>query len=207
MRRALGALVVALALATTASAQNIQPSPVLTLDQDRMYSASAFGARVQEDLRKQSSTLAQENRKIESALEEEERRLTQERPGMPPEEFQKLATDFDERVTGIRGAQASKSDNIRRQAEAERVRFFEAAFPILLELVEETGAVAILNNTAVIFSVRQIDITDAAIARIDAVIGASPLPIDPGPLPLQRPNHENAEPAPSSAPESSAPEN
>ncbi|WP_281856047.1 OmpH family outer membrane protein [Litoreibacter halocynthiae] len=193
LRRALCACVVALCAATPIAAQGIQPSPVLTLDQDRVYAASAFGQRVQEDLQKQSTDLSQENRKIEAALEEEERRLTVEREGMSAEEFQKLATDFDERVTGIRRAQAAKTESIRRQAEAERVRFFEAAFPVLLELVEETGAVAILNNTAVIFSVRQIDITDAAIERIDAAIGASPRPVDPGPLPLPRPNPEGAE--------------
>lgn len=197
-RCAAGALAGALALASPVIAQGIQPSPILTLDQDRMYAGSAFGKRVQEDLQKQSSDLSQENRKIETALEEEERRLTEERATMEPEEFQKLAADFDERVTGIRGAQAAKADNIRRQADVERARFFEAAFPILLELVEETGAIAILNNTAVIFSVRQIDITDAAIARIDAAIGASPLPEDPGQLPVQRPEQDSntAEPEP-----------
>ena len=195
MRRAAGALVAAMCVATPLVAQSIQPSPVLTLDQDRMYAASAFGKRVQEFLRQQSSELSQENRKIEAALEEEERRLTEERSDMDPDTFQKLAIDFDERVTGIRSAQSAKTDSIRRQAEAERARFFEAAFPILLELVEETGAVAILNNTAVIFSVRQIDITDAAIARIDDAIGAAPPPVDPGPLPVQRPDAAEKPPA------------
>ncbi|MEP3346031.1 MAG: OmpH family outer membrane protein [Litoreibacter sp.] len=188
LRRASGVLVAALLVSTPVLAQTVQSSPVLTLDQDRMYAASKFGKRVQADLTAQSRDLSLENRKIEAALEEEERRLTVERPSMDSEEFQALAADFDERVTGIRRAQSQKSDSIQRQADQERARFFEAAFPVLLELVEETGAVAILNNTAVIFSVRQIDITDAAIARIDATIGSSPLPIDPGLLPVQRPN-------------------
>lgn len=188
MDRATGVLLAAgLLAASPAFAQGVQPSPVLTLDQDRMYAGSLFGQRVQSFLREQSSELSQENRKIELALEEEERRLTEERPSMTAEEFELLAIDFDERVIGIRSAQAAKADNVQRQADAERARFFEAAFPVLLELVEETGAVAILNNTAVIFSVRQIDITDAAIARIDAAIGDAAPPVDPGPLPVQRP--------------------
>ena len=207
LRRAMSALVVALAFTNPVFAQSIQPSPVLTLDQDRMYAASAFGKRVQEDLQKQSNDLSQENRKIEAALEAEERRLTEERADMVPENFQKLAADFDERVTGIRRAQASKTDNIRRQAETERVRFFEVAFPILLELVEETGAVTILNNTAVIFSVRQIDITDAAIARIDAAIGDLPHPVDPGQLPVQRPDPSATVQEPEQVPEGSSTDN
>lgn len=191
MCRAACAVVAALTVATPTMAQTVQPSPVLTLDQDRMYTASAFGKRVQADLQQSSRLLSDENRKIESALEEEESRLTLERADMDPAEFRKLATDFDERVTGIRRAQAAKSDNIRKQAEAERARFFELAFPILLELVEETGAVAVLNNAAVIFSIRQIDITDVVIERIDASVGAAPPPVDTGPLPVPRPNVED----------------
>lgn len=206
--RATGALVAALTAATPVLAQSVQPSPVLTLDQDRMYAASAFGKRVQSDLSQKSNELSQENRKIEAALEEEERRLTDERAGMDPARFQELAIDFDERVTGIRSAQAAKSENIQRQADTERARFFNAAYPILLELVEETGAVAILNNAAVIFSVRQIDITDAAIARIDAAIGASPLP-DTGPVPVQRPsvNTEGTAPEGDAPTEGTSPDN
>lgn len=182
------AVLAALGWGSAVYAQQVQSSPVLTLDQDRLFTDSLFGQRVQSDLQAQSQALSQENRKIEAALEEEESRLTGERAEMDPAAFAELARDFDERVTGIRQAQASKSESIRRTSDAERSRFFEAAFPILLQLVEETGAVAILANSAVIFSTRQIDITDIAIARVDAAIGASPLPVDPGPAPLPRPD-------------------
>lgn len=188
------ALITALAVASPAVAQQVQRSPVLTLDQDRLYTASQFGQRVQRELQAQSQELSQENRRIEAALEAEETRLTEERASMEPDEFAKLARDFDERVTGIRRAQSAKSDSIRRIAEEERGRFFEAAFPVLLQLVEETGAIAILDNDAVIFSVRQIDITDAAIIRVDAAIGAAPLPPDSGPQPQPRPEDASPEP-------------
>lgn len=189
MRALICAAILAAAALHPASsfAQSTQPSPVLTLDQDRLYVQSLFGQRVQQDLQDQSKALSDQNRKIEAALEEEEGRLTVERSEMDPGAFAELAKDFDERVTGIRRAQAAKSENIRKISDAERARFFEAAFPVLLQLVEETGAVAILSNTAVIFSVRQIDITDEAIARVDAAIGAAPLPEESGPLPLPRP--------------------
>jgi len=192
-----GLVAASLVAATPCVAQFLPNSPVLTLDQDRLYVGSQFGQRVQQDLQAQSAALSEQNRKIEAALEEEETRLTEDRAVMEPEAFAELARDFDERVTGIRRAQAAKSDNIQRVADTERARFFEAAFPVLLQLVEETGAVAILDNEAVIFSVRQIDITDAAIARIDASIGAAPPPVDPGPAPLPRPST----PAPSQVPE------
>jgi len=172
-----------------------QVSPVLTLNQDGLYINSAFGKRVQAELEAISKDLAAENREIEAALVDEEQRLTEKRPDMVPEEFRKVAEEFDERVTGIRQAQEEKANEIRRDADTERARFFELAFPVLLELVEETGAVAILSDTAVIFSVRQIDITREAIERVDKVIGASPRPVDPGPPPLPRPDVEFPKPA------------
>ena len=163
------------------------PNPVLTLDQDRLYATSEFGMRVQAEITKDLEALSAENRQIEVALEAEERRLTDERVGMEPVEFQNLAAEFDMRVTEIREAQSSKAENIRSRADQERERFFEAAFPVLLSLVEESGAVAILNSSAVIFSIRKIDITDIAISRVNQELGAAPLPVDPGPLPIQRP--------------------
>ncbi len=177
-----------------AHAQNI--SPVLTLNQDRLYVSSDFGKRVQRELEAASAELTAENRNIEAALVEEEQRLTDERAAMEPAEFRLLAEDFDERVTGIRQAQDRKANAIRNQADRERARFFELAFPVLLSMVEETGAVAILNNNAVIFSVRQIDITDAAIERVNAELGEAAPPAQTGPQPVQRPDPNADVPSP-----------
>ncbi|NNK77342.1 MAG: OmpH family outer membrane protein [Litoreibacter sp.] len=175
--------------------QDVAATPVLTLNQDRLYASSLFGQRVLKGIEEESLKLAAENRRIEIDLVEEERRLTDERATMDAAEFRALALDFDERVNDIRRAQDGKRDALQRKADAERARFFELAFPILLELVEETGALAILNNSAVIFSVRQIDITDRAIDRINAVLGAAPPDPETGPNPTPRPEDDGAEPA------------
>ncbi|MEP5761101.1 MAG: OmpH family outer membrane protein [Litoreibacter sp.] len=178
---------VAVMLTAPCFAQTAPTSPVLTLDQERMYAQSMFGKRVQAELTARAEILSTQNRQIDATLTEEEQRLTDERPSMEPADFRALAIDFDERVTAIRLAQAEKQTAIQREGDAERARFFELAFPILLSLVEESGAVAILNDQAVIFSVRQIDITDRAIARIDQVVGAAIPDPEPGVLPVQRP--------------------
>jgi Skp family chaperone for outer membrane proteins len=182
-----------LAAPIVANAQDLRQSPVLTLNQDRLYVSSEFGRRVQSELEQASQDLATENRRIETALVEEERRLTEERPGMEPAAFREVAEEFDIRVTAIRRAQDNKRAAIQRRADQERARFFDLAFPVLLRLVEESGAVAILNNSAVIFSVRQIDITEAAIERINAEIGPSQTPsgTTPVPRPDPEPNSEN----------------
>ena len=44
------------------------PSPVLTLNQDRLYVASEFGQRVQSELEAASAELSAENRRIEARV-------------------------------------------------------------------------------------------------------------------------------------------
>ncbi|MFN6978121.1 MAG: OmpH family outer membrane protein, partial [Gemmobacter sp.] len=61
--------------------------------------------------------------------------------------------------------------DLARRREAERQRFFEAALPVLGQLARDAGAVAILTDQAIVLSFDRIDITDAAIARLDAVLG------------------------------------
>ncbi|MEM9434061.1 MAG: OmpH family outer membrane protein [Pseudomonadota bacterium] len=176
----LGLLIPAAAIAQTA--------PVLTLNQEALYLASDFGKRVQSELEQQSRALASENRRIETELVDEERALTEQRPDMEPAAFRELADEFDQRVTEIRDAQDAKLDAIQDRADAERARFYELAFPVLLELVESSGAVAILNSDAVIFSVRNIDITEEAIAAVNTTIGSAPRDGAQMQSPAPRPN-------------------
>jgi len=123
MKRLAGvkSLVVAalMAAAAPASAQQSLPNPsatapFLVLDEDRLYEESAFGLRVIEELKARAEAFGEENIRIGKALEDEERRLTNERAGMEPAAFRELAVDFDERVTAIRQAQAAKQAAINQ---------------------------------------------------------------------------------------------
>lgn len=148
-------------------------SPVLTLDQERLFEESAFGARVFDQLEAASRALAAENRRLEEQLSAEERALTEERPLLPPEEFRALADDFDQMVQRIRREQEAKSVALAQFRDAERQRFFELALPVLSQIVLEAGAVAVLDNRAIFLVAAPIDMTDEAIERIDEEIGAA----------------------------------
>lgn len=155
-------------------------SPILTLDQDRMFAESAFGKRVQAEIDAASHALAAENRQIEAQLSEEEKSLTEKRATMAADAFRKLADEFDTRVEGIRRDQGAKARDIARLRDRERQRFFRAAVPVLGQIVRDAGAVAILNAQAIVLSFDSIDITDEAIRRIDTTLGdGGPAP-DPG---------------------------
>jgi Skp family chaperone for outer membrane proteins len=164
-----------------APAQNLTPSPptpepaplpgILVLNQERLLSQAAMGRRIQREVEAASRALAAENRAIEARLTEEELELTDLRPTLPAGEFAELADDFDARVEGIRRAQEAKARALQAQADAAQARFFELAFPVLLELVQDRGAQVLMDNRAVLLASEGVDITDAAIARVDAALG------------------------------------
>lgn len=136
--------------------------------------------RVARQFESESNKLASENRRIEQELTEEEQELTTKRPQMEPAEFREIADAFDEKVKEIRRSQDAKAVELVQQNEVEQSRFIQAARPILAELMRETGAGVILERSSVFLSANAIDVTDAAIGKINAAIGdGSDLPAIP----------------------------
>jgi len=146
-------------------------SPILTLDQEQLFEGSAFGQRVQAELERGARALAAENRQLEEDLIAEERALTERRTSLPPEEFRRLADAFDARVEEIRRTQEAKTRALAQFSEEERQRFFDLALPVLARLIVDSGAVVVLDSRTVFLAVDQIDITETAIARINAELG------------------------------------
>jgi Skp family chaperone for outer membrane proteins len=172
-RRAVLALALALAGAGPAPAQtgSAAAMPVLVIRQDRLFEATQFGRAAEARLEAASAALIAENARIEAELEAEERALTDRRAVLPPAEFRPLAEAFDARVERIRTEQDAKLRELNRSQEADRKRFLEAVLPVLADLMREKGALVILDQQTVFLSLDSIDITDEAVARIDAAIG------------------------------------
>lgn len=180
---AFGLLLALLSGAAMAQQATLSGSPVMTLDQDRLFAESKFGREVLARNEAEEAALAAENRKLEAALEAEERSLTDLRARMSPEEFRKLADEFDLRVEEVRQAQDARFRALVRQGEEDRRKFIEAALPVLGRLMGEMGAVVLLDRSAIVLSFGRIDITDDAIARLDIELGAGPTAPVPVPVP------------------------
>lgn len=145
--------------------------PILTIESDRLFSESAFGQRVAQEIEAEQSVLLAENRKIEAELTDEEKRLTELRKDMTPEDFRAVADAFDARVQEIRRIQDAKGRAIGERREQERKEFLQAAGPILARMLQDSGAAVILERRSVFFSLDTIDVTTRAIERLDRVIG------------------------------------
>ncbi len=144
---------------------------VLIIDQDRVVLSSAFGQRVRREVEAEFVALTEENRRIEADLIEEERRLTEQRATMPPEEFRELADAFDARVVTIRAEQDAKTRALSQREDEAFARLLIAAQPVFEALLAEYGAELILDRRVVFFASGRVDITDEAIERINAFLG------------------------------------
>lgn len=180
MRRFFSVLILAL-LATAGpclaqDTKGVFRSPVLTIDQDRLFADSRFGTTLVEALEKERDALTAENRSIEAELISEEQALTLERPALSVEAFREKATAFDARVVAIRQAQDQKLRELNDRRDNAQKQFYTSALPIIAEIVRERGAVVVLESHTVILAAEQIDITEEAVLRIDAQLSSTPSP-------------------------------
>jgi len=157
-----------------------QITPVLTLDQDVLYLDSAWGLRAQARLEAEGKVIAAENERLTELLSAEEARLTEQRATLPAAEFRRLAENFDLRATEIRRERAQAVQSLNMWADADRAAFFRAALPLMGEVMQERGAVAVLDRRTVFVSLDAIDVTDTLISALNARVGdgegAVPLP-------------------------------
>lgn len=194
LRRLAAAALAALALCAPAPAQEAAPivGGVLLVDQDRLYADSRYGRQIQAEIDAETKTLQAENRALEADLEAEEKALTARRASLPPEEFRTLAEAFDTKVKGIRAARDAKAADLTARREAARKTFFETAIPILASIMRDQGALAIIDRSAVVIAFDRIDITDLAIARVDAQLA----PVSAVEPPPRRPDAPASGPPP-----------
>ena len=169
--RLLACLWLSLAAPSLGFAQTPAAPQILTLDQDRLYSASKFGKALEAQALVASQALAAENRKIEADLSTEEAALTEQRSTVTPTAFQALADAFDAKVEKIRAEQEVKATALKTDREVRRKQFFDAAVPVLADLMRQSGAYAILNHDAVVLSFDSIDVTAGAVTALDAKLG------------------------------------
>lgn len=157
-------------LVVPAAAQEIATS-VLIIDSERLFVETEYGRRIANDVAAQAAEMQAENERIVAELTEEERSLTRRRPEMTPEAFRIAAEEFDTKVQDVRRVRDAKNLELQQASAEGRARFESQVQGIVANIMLERGAAIVLEQRTVVLSVRAANITDAAIARIDAELG------------------------------------
>lgn len=157
----------------TAGATNVIGMPrsvVLTINSNEFYAQSAYGQHVAQDIQARSAVLAAENSRIEAELKSEEQDLAKRRKATDPGVFRTLAEAFDKKVQNTRTVQEKKSAEITSAEQAAQREFQKVALPVLEDIMTETGAAVILEQSNVLLSATSVDVTDLAISRLNAIL-------------------------------------
>ncbi|GAW35620.1 outer membrane protein [Roseovarius sp. A-2] len=179
MRRAfalIGLLALALGSPDAAPAQQlgVVNSDVVVIDSERLLTETEYGQRLQREVQEERERLIAHNERVAAQLEEEEQSLTEMRGTVPAEEFRDMADAFDAKVTELRRESETKSRELERRRELAPLQFMRVVQPVLADLLNEADAVAMLDRRGVLLHADVADVTDLAISRIDAQIGAGP---------------------------------
>ncbi len=193
-----GALLLASASfpAARAVAQASPPLPILVVNQERLLTGSRRGQALLAAEEAARDEMRADARAIDSAFEAEEREITAARGRLDPDAFRALADAFDERVVTARREQDARAAALAQEFDGGRRRFYAAIAPLLVGLMERHGAQAILDETIVLMAAQGLNITDAAIAEIDAM----PVEDTPGSEPGNEPPGGRDETAPADTP-------
>lgn len=151
---------------------NMSGSAVLVVDQGRLFAESDFGRASIAREEKAARELEAENSRIQAELVAEEQELTFKRQSLPAEEFSARAEAFDQKVERIRAEQDAKLRDLSRLREEDAKLFFTEILPVLDAILLDRGAVVILDKSVAIRVQESADITDEAIARINAFLVA-----------------------------------
>ncbi len=146
-------------------------SAILVIDLDRFFTNSLFGRRIQAEFQAARTELLTENSEKFAELTAEEQELTELRPSLSREEFSKLANEFDAKAQTIRAEQTTKGNELQARPAQARQQFLSIAQDVLIEIMNERRALAVLSQDAVLIPADSINITEEAIARIDSLIG------------------------------------
>lgn len=158
----------ALLFAIASSWASAQQSEILTIELDRLFAETRLGAETRDALETRARQIQRENAEIEQSLIAEERELTEQRGTLEPDEFRALADAFHERVETLRAEQDEKERQFNRQQSEAQAAFFQEIQSLLAEIMVEKGAAVIMERRDLFLSDGRVDVTDEAIARINA---------------------------------------
>ena len=139
----------------------------LVVEQERLFDESLFGKEIQTLEAGLRQRLIEEGSKLDQEFEAEERRLTELRATTDPAAFRELADAFDAKVIATRREQEQKAVDLNSANEDRRRQFLTRVGPILLAILEETDASAVVEYRSLLVAKQDLNITDEVIKRLD----------------------------------------
>ncbi len=149
----------------------IPRSPVLIVNRQAVLENSAAARALQETERETLERVTTELERVKTELQVEEQELTRLKPTLPPAQFDARAREFDRKVKAQRAAGQDRRALFQKFTQEARQALASALPRVLEALRRETGALVLLDASALAAADPALDVTALAIERYDAEMG------------------------------------
>ncbi|MDF2231650.1 OmpH family outer membrane protein [Albimonas sp. CAU 1670] len=146
-------------------------SPILIVNRQAVLENSAAARALQETERETLERVTAELERVKTELQVEEQELTRLKPTLPPEQFDARAREFDRKVKAERAAGQERRALFQKFTQEARQALASALPRVLEALRRETGALVLLDASALAAADPSLDVTALAIERYDAEMG------------------------------------
>lgn len=174
---ALGVLALA-AMAGSAAAQTPNPGPVIpgvcVYHHDRLMAQSTAGQSLVTGLQRLQQEVQTELAPYEQFIQTEGQALQQGQASIPQDQLQQRAQALETRYREFETLRQTRTGELRYTLAYQQQQIGQAANPILEALYAERGCGILLSAEAVLRANPQMDLTDAAIQRLNTALPALP---------------------------------
>ena len=174
---ALGVLALA-AVAGSAAAQTPNPGPVIpgvcVYHHDRLMAQSTAGQSLVTGLQRLQQEVQTELAPYEQFIQTEGQALQQGQASIPQDQLQQRAQALETRYREFETLRQTRTGELRYTLAYQQQQISQAANPILEALYAERGCGILLSAEAVLRANPQMDLTDAAIQRLNTALPTLP---------------------------------
>lgn len=175
---AFGALAAALLAGSAAAAQEQNFGPVVpgvcVYHHDRLMAQSTAGQSLVAGVQRLQQEVQTELAPYEQFIQTEGQALQQGQASIPQDQLQQRARDLDTKYREFEGLRQTRTGELRYTLAYQQQQISQAVDPILGALYAERGCGILLSADAVMRANPQMDITEAAIQRLNAALPSLP---------------------------------
>lgn len=175
---AFGAFAAVLLAGSAAAAQTPNMGPVVpgvcVYHHDRLIAQSTAGQSLVAGIQRLSQEVATELAPYEQFIETESQALQQGQASIPQDQLQQRARDLEARYREFQTLSQTRSGELRYTLGYQQNEIAKAANPIVEALYAERGCGILLSADAVLRANPQMDLTEAAIQRLNAALPSLP---------------------------------
>lgn len=145
---------------------------VIVIDLQRILRESTAMQTLQEQVSAARDAFQSEIRQREEELRARDQELARERPTLAPEVYAERRKELAEELAALQQAVQERRRQLDQVMSDGMRQVQSALLPIVQALAEDRSADIVLSKTAIILVRPELEITDAALARLDEILPA-----------------------------------